>query len=1043
MHFTRSRAWFGALSLALLLGSTAAAQAQQASVTGRVTEAGSGSPISDAQIFIVGTNLGGLTNQDGRFVLRNVPVGAQQLRVIRIGYTETKRPVAVVAGQATTVDVALSKSVISLQEVVTTATGDTRRVEIGNAISNIDAKKIVESTPISTVSDLLNSRAPGVSVLSGTQTGVGSRIRVRGNNSLSLNNDPIYVIDGVRMTSNQASGFSTGGNRPNRVGDLNAEEIENIEIVKGPSAATLYGTDAANGVVVITTKRGRSGAPQWTVHTEGGIIKDLNSYSDNYTLAGHDPVTGAPLVNSGECSLPMTSAGAGAITCVRDSVRIYSPIKDPDATPLGTGNRKAIGAQVSGGSDAVRYFLSGDRINELGVLKLPGFDQRRLDTAATGLHDYVERPNFLAKNSFRANVNAAVTPKLDVAVSTGFINSDARFSLESNATAGLGSHLFGGPGYKDNGTVSPSGTVPAPTSPLNGYRAWTPGYTWQEKTGQAVNRFILALNTQYRPTSWLQVRGSFGNDYTNFVDEDKLLRGEGPPISSRYREGFKDSRRTEIRNLSADLGGTATANPRTWLNSKTTLGVQYVDFLQSNTEGFGQFLPAGASTANAGATQTASEATTLQKTLGLFLEEALAFRDRLFVTLAARTDQNSAFGTKFQRVIYPKASVSWLVSEEDFFPKMGWMNSLRLRGAYGASGVQPGSNDALRYFLGVGPNIRGSDQPGAQYATVGNDSLRPERTTEIEMGFETKFLNNRGSVDFTWYKKKTKDALISAIVAPSLGAANTVRQNLGAVENSGMELLVNGQIIDRQAVAFDLTLSGSINDNKLVSLGNTPPQIGTTTRAVEGYPLFGLWERPITGWEDKNGDGVLTYSANPTLNEVFVGDSAIFRGYSSPRYTLTATPGLDFANHRLRLQALFDYRGGNKYYNNTERIRCVSRQNCNGLMNPNASFEEQAMVVATRDHPSKTLDGFFQPGSFVKLREVSATFTAPENLVARLPGARSLSFTASARNLKTWTKYRGVDPETDFTASETSSTPQDFQTVGPPSYFIFRLNVGF
>ena len=176
---------------------------------------------------------------------------------------------------------------------------------------------------------------------------------------------------------------------------------------------------------------------------------------------------------------------------------------------------------------------------------------------------------------------------------------------------------------------------------------------------------------------------------------------------------------------------------------------------------------------------------------------------------------------------------------------------------------------------------------------------------------------------------------------------------------------------------------------------------------------------------------------------MFVGDSVIFRGYSSPRYIVTTTPGLELLNRKLRVQALVDYRGGNKYYNNTERIRCVSRQNCNGLMNPNASFEEQAMVVATRDNPYKTLDGFFQSGAFVKLREVSATLSAPDAWAARFARARSLSFTASARNLKTWTNYRGTDPETDFTASETSSIPQDFQTVGPPSFFIFRLNVGF
>ena len=1031
----RTRAWLGALSIAMLLSGRATAQAQQATVTGRITEAAGGQPVSDAQVFIVGTNVGGLTNQEGRYTLRGVPTGPQQVRVIRIGFSEQRRPVIVVAGQTMTLDLALIKSVVSLQEVVTTATGPALRIEQGNSIATINAAEVTKSAPISSVSDLLNSRAPGVSVITGTQTGVGSRIRVRGNNSLSLNNDPIYVIDGVRMTSDQASGISTGGNRANRVGDLNPEEIENIEIVKGPSAATLYGTDAANGVVVITTKKGRSGAPQWTLHTEGGVITDRNTYSDNYTIAGHSPGTTAYR----ECALPSLSAGS----CIKDSLRVYSPIHDPDATPLGTGNRKAFGAAVAGGTEIVRYYISGDRADETGLLTLPAFERRRFDSTGTVIHDWTDRPNTLIKNSFRANLNAAITPNLDFAVNAGYVNSDGRYSLESNATAGLGSHMFGGPGYKTNGTVSTSGTVPTGGTPLNGYRAWTPGYTWQEKTGQGINRFIIGANGQYRPTTWLQIRGLVGNDYTDRTDEDLLLRGEGPPISSRYREGFKDARRTGLQNLSADVGMTATFNLRPSVNSKTTVGTQYVSYRFAQTQAFGQYLAPGAQTASGGATPAANEFTTLQKTLGLFIEEAVALRDRLFLTGALRTDQNSAFGTNFQRVIYPKASVSWLLSDEDFFPKFGALNSLRLRGAYGVSGVQPGSNDAIRYFDAATANVKTIDQPGIIYAAIGNTDLRPERTTEIETGFEAKFFGNRASLDATYYSKRTKDALISAIVPPSLGSAATVRQNLGAVKNTGFELLVNGQLIDRTSVGVDLTLSGSVNDNKLVSLGNTPPQIGTTTRAVEGYPLFGFWAQPILGWDDKNKDGILTYNADPALNEVFVGDSAVFRGYSSPRYSLTAMPGVDLVNRMVRIQALFDYRGGNLYYNNTERIRCVSRQNCNGLMNPDASLEEQAMVVATRDHPSKTLDGFFQPGSFVKLREISATLTAPDAWLARLRGARSASFTFSARNLKTWTRYRGVDPETDFTASETSNVPQDFQTVGPPSYFIFRLNVGF
>jgi hypothetical protein len=284
--------------------------------------------------------------------------------------------------------------------------------------------------------------------------------------------------------------------------------------------------------------------------------------------------------------------------------------------------------------------------------------------------------------------------------------------------------------------------------------------------------------------------------------------------------------------------------------------------------------------------------------------------------------------------------------------------------------------------------------------------------------------------------------LISAIVPPSLGSAASVRRNLGGVKNAGVELLANLQVVDRRAFGWDVTINGSSNANKLVSLGGTPPQIGTTTRVVEGYPLRGFWAQRITGWQDKNGDGILTYNADPALNEVFVADSATFVGYNQPRHNLSLTTGFDLFNRRLRLQSLIDYRGGHYWYNNTERIRCVSRQNCNGLMNPNASFEEQAMVVATLNHPARTLDGFLQKGDFLKWREASATLTVPERFAARAR-AKSMSLTFTARQLGVLTKYRGVDPETDFTASEGEDTPSEFQTIGPPSYFILRLNIGF
>ena len=1025
--------WAAGMALALVATSISA-QAQGGRVAVRVIDAANQQPVGQAQVQVVGTTLGGLTTPEGRFTIRGVPAGTHQIRILRVGYAEQKKPVTVTNDQEVTVDFSIGAVAISLTPVVTTATGEQRRVELGNSVAQLDAGKIAAEAPIRSVEDLLNSRTAGVAVQSGTQTGTGARVRIRGASSLSLSNEPIYVIDGIRMTSNLGSAaIGTGGNTASRVGDLNPDEIENIEIVKGPSAATLYGTDAANGVVVITTKKGRAGSARWNVYGEGGYLEDRNMYPFNYTLTGKDAVDGSPR-SAASCTLPLVSAG----TCRPDSLRVYSPLRDPDATPIGTGNRYQVGGNLSGGSDVVRYFVSGEREEETGVLELPGFEAERLRSELAPIREWTKRPNALARNSVRLNVNATVGPKLDLALNTGYINLNQRYTLESNATAGLGSQAFGGQGFKDNGTVSGTGT------PLFGYRAWTPGYTWQEKTGQDVNRFIASANGTWRPFTWNQTRLTFGTDLTDRVDDDLLFRGEGPPLNATYRLGIKTNARANIRNSTLDLTSGANFNPLTWLNSRTTFGAQYVNYQIDLGQCGGQELPPGAQTCSQIITaNNLSEATTLAKTLGFFIEQSAAIRDRVFLTAALRTDQNSAFGTDFQSVWYPKLSASWLLSEEDFFPEASWLNSLRFRTAYGAAGVQPGPNDALRTIAANSVSIKGTDTPVLQNQALGNSNLKPERTTELEGGFEMKMFNNRLSLDVTGYQKRTKDALIAAIIPPSNGTGSTtVLRNLGAVRNRGLEVLTNVQVVDRKAFAFDLTVNGSTNANKLLDLGGTPPQIGTSTRVIEGYPLFGWWAQPITGWDDKNKDGILTYSSTAAQNEIFVGDSSVFRGYTQPKHLITATPGFEFLNRKLRVQALFDYRGGYKAYNNTERIRCVSRQNCNGLMNPKSSLEEQAMVVATLNHPSKTLDGFYQDGDFLKLREASVRWALP-NRAASLLRARSADMIFSGRNLGTWTKYRGIDPENNYQITDGSDAGSDFQTIGLASYWTLRFNLGF
>lgn len=1030
--------------LLLALGaSTAAAQATQGSIGVHVTDAANGRPIDQAQVLVVGTTVGGLTNADGRFTLRNVPAGAQTVRVLRVGYGEQKRAVTVEAGQTVSVEIQVSELALTLAPVVTTATGEQRRVEIGNATANISASRVVESAPVASVGDLLNSRAAGVTVTTGTQTGTGSRIRVRGINSISLNNEPIWIIDGVRMTSN-ASSFSTitgngassntGGNNASRTGDLNPEEIESIEIVKGPSAATLYGTDAANGVIVVTTKRGRSGAPQWNIYAEGGLVTDRNEYPTAYTLFGTRTDGVNPTAPS-FCNLQRVGTGL----CTIDSIGALNIFNEKDLTPLGTGNRRQLGAQVSGGSETLRYFLAAENENEIGALSLPEFERERFKTSNIPLRDWTDRPNALDRNSVRINLNAALTPKLDVGAQTNFIDLGQRYSLESNSTAGLGSHVFGGAGYRGNGTVSGLNT------PLNGYRAWTPGYMWQEKTQQDVNRYIWSTNANWRPTSWLQNRATVGQDFTMRSDENLLFRGEGPPLTANTRLGSRGVSRVNISNFTVDLGSTANFAPAQWAALKTTVGAQYINYRQATSQAGGNQLAAGAQVPQAGAQPVVNENTVLQKTFGIFVEQAAAFRDRLFLTAAVRSDQNSAFGTDFQRVFYPKFSASWLISEEAFWRAPSWINTMRFRLAYGQSGVQPGPNDALRFYTAGTTNINNADVPTVTYASLGNTNLKPERSSEVEGGFEAQMLTGKLTLDVTYYSKRTEDALIEKIVPPSYGIVSRQIANIGAVGNKGWEFQVNALPIDRRAFAWDLNVSASLNSNEVISLGDTPPQIGDATRIVEGYPIRGLWARPITGWEDKNKDGMLTYYADPAKNEVFIGNEPIFRGYATPRYQATLINGFGFLNRKLRLQSMWDYRGGNKWFNDTERIRC-QRPNCAGRNNPTAPFELQAANIARLENPLSTLDGYFQAGAFVRLREASVQYTFSNDIARRLFRARSASVVASGRNLLLISNYLGTDPETAFNLSASSlgtEAPADFQTLAPPSYFVFRINLGY
>ncbi|MBX6330596.1 MAG: SusC/RagA family TonB-linked outer membrane protein [Gemmatimonadaceae bacterium] len=1013
---------------ALAVSHLGAQTPQQGRITGQVTDAGTRQPVAAAQINIVGTTIGVLTNDRGQYTIPGLRPGLYTVRVLRVGYSERRDTATVTAGQTTTLDLQLQAVATTLNPVVTTATGQQRRVEVGNAIGQIDAAKAAENTGVANMGDLLVARTPGVTVFTPTQVGAGTRVRIRGTSSLSLSNNPIYIVDGVRVEGTTgSSSVSVGGTTPARVNDLNPDEIESIEVVRGPSAATLYGTDAANGVIVITTKHGVAGRPQYTYFTEQGFHADQNTYPTAY----RGWTTGSTPSNTTQCYLYQVAAG----TCAQDSVTSYNLYADPEATPYGVGYRQAHAVQVGGGTETLRYFLHGEWEDETGVLKVPEFDQRYLAAHGLGLRPEEAHPSHMGRVTGRTQFNIQLAPKASLDLSAGYTSSNTRLpTSDDSGVNGVAGNTYGGPGFKYN--LSASGDT------LFGWRQFTPRDIYQTYTDQGIKRLITSANGRFEPFEWLSFRGTFGLDYINRTDTQLCRFANCPDLGGDSRIGFKIDNRTNFYTYTANGAVTATRRISDALASNTTLGVQYTDEIFDENLASGVGLPPGSTSISAAATQTSGESRTESRTLGGFLEEHLAYNDRLFVTGAVRSDRNSAFGTNFKTTFYPKLAMSWVASDEHFFPRPAWLDQLRLRGAFGASGVQPGATDAEAYYTATRTLGEAGEATGLVFSALGNKNLKPERSTELELGFDATVWDNRVNLEVTHYNKTSKDALISRVLPPSIGTGATVRfENLGEVRNTGWELLLTAQLLRREAFSWDIGFTGSTNNNKLVSLGGVPNIVlSSTQQHREGYPLYGWWARGLVSYQDKNGNGIIEYNADPALSEITVTDTAVFLGYSLPRRELTFTNGFEFLDHHLRLGALIDYKGGFKTYNNTERIRCASRNNCSGLINPNASLFEQARTVAVRLDPSRTVAGFIEDGDFIRFRELNLSFTAPDSWARSFHGQR-LSASFAVRNLGIlWTKYTGVDPEAFDT---TGDAPSEFQAFGPPTYYVLRLTLGF
>ncbi len=990
------------------------AQAQTGTVTGSVRDGTNGQPIAGSQVSIPALNIGALANNVGRFLLLNVPAGTHSVQFQYIGYGTETMEVTVTAGGTATADARLRSEAISLDGVIVTGTaGAARRREIGNSVTQIN-EATIEAAPVSNVADILQGRATGATVLNnGGMVGAGSTIKLRGNNSISQGNSPLIYVDGVRMRATSLIHSDEANQAANPFDDINPNDIARIEVIKGAAATTLYGTEAAGGVIQIFTKRGAAGAPAWSLSVDQG----LNTIGHIGPEAGVNP-TGLGLNNCNYTDGGGDEQFPADVTCPESG----SWFKD--------GYKQRYNLSVRGGAERMNYFMSAAWGDERGVMNP---DACKTDDA--GLKQCGEAGGFVNPEqgqqdwSLRGNFSFSPSEELDIRFNSFYSHKSIDWLPDGNNAEGLLLNVFrGGSDYTND----------------------EDGKTLNMKLNNLNDHFLTGINLLYNPGSGISHRLNTGIDWTRATyREDRPWGFFYVPLGTREVDD-----RT-FRKLTLDYAGTWQADVLGMASSFSWGGQIYNDF-SSGINGFGDdFAGPGDKILESGAVTQAFEYNAQVTSGGFFLQEQVGFGDRLFLTAGLRVDGHSAFGSDFGLEPYPKASVAYMISEESFFPE--GFGTLKLRSAIGESGKAPGLFDAARTWASVAGD---NGQPAVTPDNLGNPNLGPERTLEYEFGFEGSTLDGKVTFEYTYYNQTTSDALIGVTQLPSGGFVGNQLENVGEVNNRGHEIYLNAVLIASDNLSWDIGGRLSTNNSTVEDLGGLT-SIGVGWRNYVRAPVECTAER--ANGADFNGMGFIGQGCTPGEMvkfplPAFCHDrvqnpdeiaSPVYAeqclGATTPTRTIGLNTSLTLAS-RLTIDILGEGMGGHVLSSGT------AYQNVRRSVWPMCRETYAAIKAGNRDNlpageralcdPSRVRYGMWtQTADFFKIRSASVSYRVPEGW---LPSSiRAATLRLQGRNLATFTDYEGVDPEAFEDGSAEVLFRQEYYNLPPIKSFNFSVKIDF
>lgn len=1010
--------------------------AQQRTVTGRVTSMEDGTPLPGVNVIAQGSTVGTVTGADGTYSLT---LDGDRVLVFSFIGLQT---VEIQTGGRTSIDVQLSQDTKQLTEVVVVGYGSQLKQDLTGNIASVSGKD-VENVPLPSVDAALQGRAAGVFVNSQSgKLGQAVSVRVRGTSSISAGSQPLYVVDGIPVTAGDLSNY---GGPTNPMADINPNDIESIQVLKDASAAAIYGSRAANGVILITTKHGKAGKTKVSLNYQTGVSQETNRVKFLNSEQYADLAFRAAAVTDAEEGYDTNDPDSYS-QYVRDYLSYHSfgawdsdPNKSYDwqdqAFRKGAYNQADV--QIQGGSESTKFFGSLQYLDQQGIIV--GNDLNRI--------------------SGRINIDHKANDWLDIGFSMGLARTYNRRLPNDNAFSNplQSVALLPVTPFTDPETGLPTGTPPGD---INVGLYYNPRIQIDyAKYGQEGFRNLSNAYAAAKILPGLTFRSEFGVDLLN-QNEESYYQSQTVRNVSEAVNGYGQSYGTFVTNY----------NTNNYFNYKKTfgkfgldaiLGMQYQQSTTKRNYIAGQDFPSDSYRKIASAATKADglSSETNFRFNSLFVRTNLSWDNRYLATISVRRDGSSRFGENSRFGYFPAASVGWVLTEESFLEETGPLSFLKLRASYGRVGnAEIGDFPQLGLFIGDAGYVGSAGQRPSQLA---NPDLQWETTDQFDIGADFGFFDNRLTGEIDYYKKHTTGLLLDVNVPATTGFMTQTR-NIGELQNQGVELVLNGDIFVGR-FRWNASFNMAMNRNKVLNIQGQVIEESFYNRVMEGQPVGVYYTVEYAGVDPNNGDALFyknTKNADGSIDRSTVNAS----GYSSAQRIVAGNPNPDliagFTNtfsfagfdlsvlingvygNDLSTYGMGRYSSANMRYEDNQTADQLAAWTTPGQITniPQARFYQ--------NNGAQQSSRYIVDGSFTRVRNVTLGYTLPRAVLDRIKMDRVRIY-ASALNLFTFTDYPYWDPEVNNDFENTTNAGaniglgNDFYTPPQPKTFLVGVNIGF